>query len=155
MEIRDWRLQANNLFISQSPISKWVSYLRTIPYAVKLLLTDDKGRQGQVGHKIKISGAAEPEQPPVAVITAPGQAAVGEEVIFDASASHGESALVNYRWNFGDGNTADAISVTKSYNAAGIYNVTLTVVDDRGLESDSVSVQVEIIAESTPMPAGG
>jgi cytochrome c len=46
-----------------------------------------------------------------------------------------------YRWDFGDGNTAEGINVSHQFTQAGNYQVTMTVSDDKGLSS-STSYQI-------------
>lgn len=53
---------------------------------------------------------------------------VGRTVLFDASASTGPAeATYTYSWDFGDGQTANGIDATHSYQYPGTYRVTLTV----------------------------
>ncbi|MEM2129937.1 MAG: S8 family serine peptidase, partial [Candidatus Bathyarchaeia archaeon] len=64
----------------------------------------------------------------------------GEPVTFDASASLPDGGvLVNYTWNFGDGNSTTVTEpvVTHTYAAGNIYNVTLTVTDSEGLNAST------------------
>ncbi|NES28197.1 PKD domain-containing protein [Micromonospora terminaliae] len=52
-----------------------------------------------------------------------------------AGSTDADGAIQDYRWTFGDGATADTVSVpttSHTYAAAGTYPVTLTVTDDRG-----------------------
>ena len=73
----------------------------------------------------------------------PGQ---GLPVTFDASSSKPNGGvIVNYTWNFGDGNitTVTLSVVTHVYQVAGNYTVTLTVIDSEEL-SDSHSETVEV-----------
>ena len=66
------------------------------------------------------------------------------EVSFDASASSDpDGNLVSYEWTFGDGGTATGVRVAHTYNGAGIFEVELTVRDDRDGEAsadDAVTV---------------
>jgi len=66
------------------------------------------------------------------------------EVTFDASASSDpDGSLVSYSWEFGDGGTATGVRVTHTFDGAGVYEVELTVKDDRDGEasaSDDVTV---------------
>ncbi len=52
---------------------------------------------------------------------------------FDASKSTGSSAISEYRWNFGDNTGASGITASHTYKRNGVYTVTLTVTDARGL----------------------
>jgi PKD repeat protein len=102
-----------------------------------------------------VSDAPVPDQPPVASINAPDQAEVGETVTFDASGSSWTNDITSFAWNFGDGSTADAIQIDKVYNAAGVYNVTLTLTDNKGLQG-ATNKQITIVqpaATATPPPA--
>ena len=61
------------------------------------------------------------------------QAGAGEEIIFDGSETvDPEENIVDYVWDFGDGNTANGITHAHSYSDEGIYQVTLTVTDEDG-----------------------
>ena len=60
-------------------------------------------------------------------------------VIFDASQSRDpDGTIVQYLWDFGDGQAAEGALATHSYTSAGTYPVTLTVVDDHGSSSFKV-----------------
>jgi len=78
---------------------------------------------------------------PVAVIDAPEQAYIGDEITFDASKSYDpDGTIVSYYWDFGDGLTAQGKVVKHTYNPKEMMApeyplfvpVTLTVEDDRG-----------------------
>lgn len=59
-----------------------------------------------------------------------------EAVSFDASSSFDpDGEIVEYRWDFGDGSTAEGVTTTHAYGQDGEYLVTLTVVDDSGAEA--------------------
>ncbi|MEA3337615.1 MAG: PKD domain-containing protein [Chloroflexota bacterium] len=94
----------------------------------------------------------EPDDPPIAVINGPTQAVVGQELVFDGSASTGSSPLVDFVWQFGDGTGARGVVVNHSYSRAGTYIITLTVTDQQGL-SGSARVQIEI-RDPEPTPEG-
>jgi PKD repeat protein len=136
-----------------------VTHIYTNPgdYQVTLTVTDDKARSDTATQGIKINPApvaptATPTvvpEGPDAVINAPGQAVVGQPVTFDGSQSSGPNPIVSYRWAFGDGSTADAVTVQKTYNAVGVFNVNLTVTDDKGLE-DTETKQITIVEQPPP-----
>jgi PKD repeat protein len=55
-------------------------------------------------------------------------------VHFDASAStNAGGPIIDYLWDFGDGETGQGIRTSHRYNSDGNYTVTLTVVNDLGL----------------------
>jgi PKD repeat protein len=99
-------------------------------------------------------GSVEPptDGTPTAVISAPTQAEVGEPITFDASNSQSANPIVSYLWDFGDGTTANAVTVDKTYSAGGVYNVTLTVVDDKDQQgSDNTQITIgEPVPGETP-----
>jgi hypothetical protein len=85
---------------------------------------------------------------------------VGEEIVFDGSASYDDDGkIIDYQWDFGDGTTIAGVSTALSlsrasghgdkvrpahvYYDAGNYTVILKVTDDKGA---SASVQTEVKA---------
>ncbi len=125
-------------------------------YQVTLTVTDDKARSNTATQGIRINPAPVSPEGPDAVINAPSDGIVGEPITFDGSQSTGPNPIVSYRWAFGDGSTADAVVVQKTYSAVGVYNVNLTVTDDQGLENTD-SQQINIVetppdATETPVP---
>lgn len=96
------------------------------------------------------SGNSPPaNQPPTAYFTySPLYPMPDENIIFDASASHDPDGwIVQYRWNFGDGNTITVTNpvTTHTYLIDGNYTVELTVTDNSG----STSVSTAVIQVST------
>ena len=81
----------------------------------------------------------EPNELPTASFTVDvdrGQAPL--EVSFDGSASSDpDGNLVAYEWTFGDGGTASGVRVTHTYDGAGVFEVELTVRDDREGEASA------------------
>ncbi len=58
---------------------------------------------------------------------------IGEEVLFDASASvDPDGEVVSWDWDFGDGNEGSGETVMHSYSDPDEYIVMLTVIDNRG-----------------------
>lgn len=56
--------------------------------------------------------------------------------------------LVNYTWNFGDGNTSNAPAPTHTYASEGTYTVTLTIVDQFGCTDTIVKPAFILIANA-------
>ena len=76
-----------------------------------------------------------------------------DDVYFDGSASFdSDGTIVSYRWSFGDGRSSvsSGPTVRHSYDLAGIYNVVLTVTDDRGLSASSSPTEVTVTTSTDP-----
>lgn len=68
---------------------------------------------------------------PTAVIGTP--VVSGRTVQFDGrGSSDSDGTIVGWRWSFGDGQSADGSTASRTYAADGTYPVTLTVTDDDG-----------------------
>jgi PKD repeat protein len=75
-------------------------------------------------------------QPPVADFT---WSCSDLDCSFDASGSTDpDGTIVNYAWNFGDGNNGSGVTALHTYSAYGTYEVQLTVTDNEGAQ-DSVA----------------
>ena len=74
-----------------------------------------------------------PNVPPIADAGGPYQGDVGNEIVFDGSASTDtDGTIISYIWDFGDGTSGTGISPTHTYASAGDFVVELTVTDDDG-----------------------
>jgi len=72
-------------------------------------------------------------QQPVAIIVAPGSADKKTDITFDGSTSYDpDGYIVEYLWDFGDGETGNGSVVTHQYQVSGTYSVALQVEDDDG-----------------------
>ena len=56
----------------------------------------------------------------------------GESIVFDASSSTSDTAIVDYNWDLGDGKSASGRKITATFASAGSYAVTLTIEDASG-----------------------
>jgi PKD repeat protein len=66
-----------------------------------------------------------------------------ENIHFDGSESHDpDGTIVNYLWDFGDGNTAIGVTSDHAYSEDGNYTVTLTVTDDDGASASLVATKI-------------
>ncbi len=62
----------------------------------------------------------------------------GLTILFDGlESTDPDGDIINYRWNFGDGNTAIGPVVLYTYTAAGSYFASLVVTDTNGLQASS------------------
>lgn len=93
-------------------------------------------------------------QPPQAQFSfSPITPKVGEDVVFDASASKDpDGQIVEYLWDFGDGSPEESGPlVIHAYDTAGRYTIRLTVTDDGGL-SNSLEKPIQVIEEGSGEP---
>jgi PKD repeat protein/heat shock protein HslJ len=99
----------------------------------------------------------EPEEPPIveppvdpippqAIIYAPREAEVSQEVLFDGSESESAVEIIAYQWDFGDATQAEGITATHTYANPGDFQVVLTVVDEYG-ESDYATWVISIVEQ--------
>lgn len=79
----------------------------------------------------------------------PTRIGLGEDVIFDASASSDpDGSISSYKWEFGDGGEGSGVSVKHSYHGLGDYLVTLTVIDNEEA-SNSTTMLIRVVMTYT------
>ncbi len=126
-----------------------------------LTVTDSAGLTGEATTTITIADANN-NLPPVASITVPGAGTpptsnVGIEVTFDGSGSTDiDGTIFSYVWDFGDGTIRppvliDGPIITHTFTTAGIYTVSLVIVDDLGA-SDRTTVSITIVDAANQPP---
>ncbi|HCJ78425.1 MAG TPA: hypothetical protein DHV84_00065, partial [Desulfotomaculum sp.] len=92
---------------------------------------------------IKLKGEAVfPNQPPIASFT---YTTNGLLATFTSTSTDSEGGPLAYTWDFGDGSTSTKQNPEHYYDLAGKHQVTLKVVDDKGL---SAAITQEITIES-------
>lgn len=119
-------------------------------YLVTLAIDSDAGpsacRAAVLRRQVLVNAA------PVADPGGDRMVSVGEEILFDASASRDpDGALTRYAWDLGDGNHASGVQVRHRYAQPGGYAVALTVVDDSGITNDSNTATVTVSVEPAPL----
>ena len=103
-------------------------------FTVTLTVIDDRGAKGADTLIVTVDD----NQPPVAVINAPGAANAAASVRFDGSAStDADGTIATYDWDFGDGDVGAGAQFDHAFAAAGSYDVVLTVTDDKGASGDA------------------
>jgi PKD repeat protein len=116
-------------------------------YTVTLTVTDSAGEQATTTQSVTAAAG------PVAAFTlAPGSPAPGATVTFNGTPSTpgaASSGITSYAWTLGDGATATGVTPSHAYSAPGVYTVTLTVTDSRGVTS-AVSEPVTVVAPAAP-----
>jgi len=120
-------------------------------YEIKVMARDEQGLESPWSDSLVVMVLEKnnSENPPIVIInTSIDSNASNKTIVFDASKSYDTSGeIVNYTWDFGDGEIGYGIKVVHTYNYSGIYNVTLTVVDEEGY-SYSSSITLNVYAGS-------
>jgi len=133
------------------------SYAAAGLYVVTLTVTDDGGLSDTDTLTVRVEEVVV-NQPPTASAGPDQLAEPGVPLSFDGSASSDpDGALVQYTWDFGDGQQGQGEVVLHTYAAAGLYVVTLTVTDDGGLsDTDTLTARVEeVVVNQAPVADAG
>ena len=88
---------------------------------------------------------------PIAMTNGPYEGIISQTIEFDGSASHDpDGILISYKWTFGDGTTAEEKTTTHSYNHPGIYEISLTVIDNFGIKNTTLTTATIIQPNRPP-----
>ena len=124
-------------------------YELTGNYMAELIVTDFSG---QVYNSKKTKFKVKVNQQPVANAGPDITASPNKELIFDASKSvDKDGKIVNYFWDFGDGNRASGKIAKNSFWKAQRYNVTLRVEDDSDSPCNSSLDTCEVWINASPV----
>jgi len=88
--------------------------------------------------------------PSVSIIATPKAGYTPLTVNFTSFGSDGNSTIVAYKWDFGDGNFSTEQNPTHIYSRTGTYNATLTVTDSKGA-TGMAFILIDTIYPSPPM----
>lgn len=117
------------------------AYTTAGAFDAALTVTDADGRSDTVHKQIVISSVAVAPIARLAVYAEEGQAS---QVYYEGEASEStDGEIVEYAWDFGDGEHASAPGGFHEYRHDGTFDVTLTVKDNHGL-SASATQQVQV-----------
>jgi mono/diheme cytochrome c family protein len=112
--------------------------------------TDDAFQQAAIPVPAGVTSV--PGAPPTATITNPTgdvTVATGQAVSFVGAGSDPGGLTFTGHWDFGDGVSADGLSVTHTYSAAGTFTVRFTVTNSIALTSAPDQVVVTVTAATT------
>jgi len=143
-----WNFGDGNITAVGNPIITHV-YTASGIYTVTLTVTDSEGLSGATSKSIVVTGATGPQAD---FTYSPSTPYVFEAIIFNASASTpGTGSIIDYTWNFGDGNITSAVTpiIIHAYQASGNYTATLTVTNVAGLKGTK-SQPVSVLPISGP-----
>jgi PKD repeat protein len=120
-------------------------------YSVALTVTNDKGASATTRKSVAIGAGLVPI--PSFTFT-PAVPRIGDTVFIDASASAAGAGhrIAAYRWTSSDGVTGTGITVSHAFATAGLYTVTLTVVDEVG-QSATLTKSIAVGTSTTPPTA--
>ncbi|GJQ62206.1 MAG: hypothetical protein SCALA702_12590 [Melioribacteraceae bacterium] len=122
-------------------------------FTVRLTVIDDSDSPCNTGvdeKTVRVNAA------PVAVSSQPKMSAVGEQIAFSAEKSYDpDGEIIDYSWDFGDGNTGNGISVNHTYQSPGTYEVKLTISDESGVKNSIDTTFVPIIINNPPTAEAG
>ncbi len=134
-----WHLGDGNISYEQNPTHK---YLDNGTYTVKLTVKDDEGATDTKEEKIIVSNV----KPKAAFTHDPDKPEVDEEITFTDASSDDDGVIVNWTWNFGDGNISYQQNPTHTYSQKDTYTVMLTVRDNDNA-THSISLDIKITKE--------
>ncbi len=114
-----WNFDDGGMSNATSPAH---NYAAAGPYNVKLIVTSATGCTDSITRPVNTIFAQ-----PVAAFSVPAQICLGDSIAFTENSTAPNSTVVDWQWNFGDGNTSTQQRPTHTYSAAGTYYVTLQV----------------------------
>jgi large repetitive protein len=129
-----------------------VTHLYDKPGQYSITLTVDDG-VGSACSVVRDTITADVNKSPLASIkTRDSKICVGDEVVFDGTASLTEEGEnLKYVWDFGDGKTANGVKVIHVYTKGGKYHPRLTVDDGRGTRCSKAIATVAADVNTAPV----
>lgn len=117
---------------SSTEVNPTHTYTLSGNYMATLTVTDASGLEDTASITITVNGAGTP----VAVIVADKvEGPLPLEVTFTGDQSTDDVGIATFNWDFGDGNTSQEANPVHIFTEIGEYTVTLTVIDEEGLQS--------------------
>ncbi len=128
-------------------------YEKSGNYTVRLTVKDASGLP------CDSSGASQMvtvNTPPYAEFEGPDTVCLGSEVTYNASASKSETSRnLTYNWDFGDGTTAEGVTVKKTFEKGGWHRVRLLIDDNQGTECSGACAEMNVKVNSQPTANAG
>jgi microbial collagenase len=110
------------------------TYTAAGTYTVKLTVTDNKGGSATISQTVTVTANPPANVLPVAKFAS---SVSGLTVNFTDQSTDSDGTIASRAWTFGDGTTSTLANPTKTFTAAGTYNVSLTVTDNKGGKATS------------------
>ncbi len=142
-----WNFGDNTVTGGEAPL-----HVYREPGDYRVLLTIEGDQSGQCDNTHSDEMTVHVVEAPVARIAAPHHVPVGETATFEGSGSSGaEGKVVAWRWDFGDGASADGATVEHRFEAAGAYVVRLAIeTDSHTTDCNAVSAEQVVVANAPP-----
>jgi len=121
-------------------------YIHEGTYEINLSVTNEYNLTNNVSKTITVYP---PSEPTSSFSWSPINPVETEPIQFNDTSNPRSGNLVNWTWEFGDGNSFNEQNTTYSYISAGIYQVNLTVKNEYGLSNTS-SRSITIIPPTEP-----
>ncbi|HEC77005.1 MAG TPA: DUF2341 domain-containing protein [Thermoplasmatales archaeon] len=135
-----WNFGDGNISYEENPSHQ---YADDGIYNVNLTVTDDDGAINSTTKQIIVSNV-----PPIANFSyLPENPTDMDTIQFTDLSCDSDGTIVNWTWNFGDGNISYEENPSHQYADDGIYNVNLTVTDDDGAINSTTK---QIIVSNVP-----
>jgi len=129
--ISDW----SEFLGSNTSVSMTHYWNEILKYEVKVICQDENGENSSWSESLNVivSQSNYSEVPVAEINVMEDDLLSNKSIVFDASESFDiDGVIINYTWDFGDGNTGYGINIDHIYDTPGEYTVTLTVVDNKG-----------------------
>jgi len=134
---------------SASGVSTTHTFVNGGSYTITLTVRDNGGKTAKTSHPVSVIANLAPV---AAFSVSTTKFTVPTAVTFDgSSSSDSDGSITNYAWDFGDGSSATGVVATHTYTTGGIFEVTLTVFDDR--TATGAATRSVIASLPTPSPA--
>lgn len=115
-------------------------YIEPGLYQVSLTVIDNEGKKGTYVSDI---GILKHNLPPVIEVTGNVTASVDEVIQFSSMGSYDPDGVIKlYIWDFGDNETSNLENPDHVYTKAGMYNVSITFIDDYNASSQMFSTVI-------------
>ncbi len=112
------------------PTTQTHSYTTIGTFTARLTVTDDDDATNTDTQTVTVTEP--PNQPPTAnfTYTPSSSVEIGESITFIDGSTDTDGNIVNWTWDFNDGNMSYSQNPIHSYTEPGIYNVSLTITDN-------------------------
>ena len=125
-------------------------------YSVELTVTDENGLSDKASVTITVNEPQQNEAPVAVAAATPISGDAPLQVQFDSSGSSDDNGITSRLWQFTPNDASSQANPTRTFDNAGVYEVTLTVTDAAGLtDTDTVTITVNTSSSGGGGGSGG